>query len=164
MFNNSMNIFLGAIAGLTIFLGLPIAKRFPCLKRMRKRGELSLEIYMSSQHLSHDLSAWLWIPHLLNTRQPFRVVSSLPKNLVCLEAGKGHYIEYQDARGFLQAAYELAGSTAGRDVLQHVRNDLEILILDDFPSIDPPNSNKPVLAQDVVAGISAIKKDLEVKQ
>ena len=75
--------------------------------------------------------------------------------------GNDNYIEYQDARGFLQAAYELTGSTAHPDMLQPARNDLKNLILDDFPSIDPANPNKAVPPQDVAAAVNVIKKDLE---
>jgi len=74
--------------------------------------------------------------------------------------GKDNFIEYQDARDFLDAAYELliVGSVIklapdGRAAFDKLRNEV-------FSSLDPPNPNHPVPASEVKALIERAEPGL----
>ena len=74
--------------------------------------------------------------------------------------GKDNFIEYQDARDFLVAAYELlsVGSVInltpdGRAAFDKLRNEV-------FVSLDPPDPNRPVPASEVKALIERAERGL----
>lgn len=73
--------------------------------------------------------------------------------------GKDNFIEYQDARGFLQAANDLAGPLLASSTGDS-RGAFNELLLRVFATLDPPDVNNPIPASEVEGLIAHVKGGL----
>lgn len=73
--------------------------------------------------------------------------------------GKDNFIEYQDARAFLQAARDLLGPLSA-NVTGHARGAFDELQMRVFPTLDPADANNPIPATEVQRLIEHVKEGL----
>ena len=74
--------------------------------------------------------------------------------------GKDNFIEYQDARDFLAAAYELLRAAPAVDLTPDGRAAFDKLRNEIFGTLDPPDPNRPVPATEVKALIERAERGL----
>src|SRR6266567_9299476 len=74
--------------------------------------------------------------------------------------GKDNFIEYQDARDFLAAAYELLRATTRVELTPDGRAAFDKLRTEIFATLDPPDQNHPLPASDVKALIERAERGL----
>ena len=74
--------------------------------------------------------------------------------------GKDNFIEYQDARDFLDAAYELLRVAPAVDLTSDGRAAFDKLRNEIFATLDPPEPNHPVPAIEVKVVIERAERGL----
>jgi len=74
--------------------------------------------------------------------------------------GKDNFIEYQDARDFLAAAYELLRVAPAVELTPDGRAAFDKLRTEIFATLDPPDPNRPVPATEVKALIERAERGL----